>query len=325
MPKPSYTLSDDFEFKGLWWLPEKPDVKIAGDLKFKNDKKILLELLGSFHETRSLGAGNYFQPEIILGITNNGHICTLYKNFETGNHFNFPGIQNSIIESNILFVGKHFNKTEELSFSSFQARFTNLEKWLSHSPFSMQFPDMDKPAECILAHKWPPEFKAKIEKLNCVIESTHEFSTRGDLVKNATWKSKAYLKITPDFPKNYEWYRKIIYDLSNLLTLLIGETTYITSVKATGDEVESAPGKKVKEIIEIFFAQKKPNINDEVNTFEMLVPFPRIEAKIENVLSLWYSKRDKLQSVYDLYFGTFYNPYILSSRESVTSNELSIR
>jgi hypothetical protein len=48
MTKPSYTLLDDFELKGIWWLPEKPDLQISGILSFESEKRISLELLGSF-------------------------------------------------------------------------------------------------------------------------------------------------------------------------------------------------------------------------------------------------------------------------------------
>lgn len=83
MAKPSYSLVDNFELKGMWWLPEQPDIQISGILTFDNEKKISLELLGSFHDIKSIGGGDYFRPEIILGLTDNGQICTLFKNFVT--------------------------------------------------------------------------------------------------------------------------------------------------------------------------------------------------------------------------------------------------
>jgi hypothetical protein len=308
MAKPSYTLLDDFALKGIWWLPEQPDLQISGTLLFENEKKISLELLGSFHELKTFGAGNFFQPEIILGVTDNGLICTLFRNFETRNQLNIPGIQNSIIESQYLFIGKHFNARNEICFSSLQVNFTNLENWLALTPFSMEIPDKIKNGVWKLIHKWPSEFIAKIEKFNSKIESTHEFKTEGDHIRNAIWKSKAYLKITPDKPKHFKWYWSVIYDLCNFLTLLIGATTYITHVKAYGDDIEINPGQKTKETIELFFTQKKPGINEGLHPFEMIIPFPRIAEKIDKVISLWFSKSQDFRSVYDLFFGTFYNP-----------------
>ena len=311
MTKPSYSLLDNFELKGIWWLPDKPDLRMSGILSFDNEKKIILELLGSFHEIKTFGVGNFFKPEIILGITDNGQVCTLFRNFETRNQLNFTGIQKSIIESKTLLIGKHFNTPDEICFSTFQANFTNLENWLVKKPFSMEIPDKIKNSEWKLTYKWPSEFVAKIGKFNGVIESTHEFKTDGDLIRNALWKSKAYLKITPDNPKHFKWYWGVIYDLCNFLTLLIGETIYITQVKGFCEDIEIIPGQKTKETketIDLFFTQKKPSINEGIHRREMIIPFPRIAEKIDRVISLWFSKAQNLRSVYDLFFGTFYNP-----------------
>jgi len=307
MATKNYTLFDNFEFKGIWWLPEKPDLQITGTLKFENEKEISLELLGTFREITSLGSGNIFQPDIILGISDNGKICTLFKNLEVQNRLNFPGIQNSKFHSNYLFIGKHFNSSEEIQFSSLQVNLTNLENWLAVSPFSLEIPNNIK-GEWKLTHNWPSEFIAQLPEIKCTIESTHEFNTGGDNVKKVLWESNAYLKITPYENKDFDWYWSLVYDLCNFLTLLIGDTIYIKRLKAYGDDVEAAPRKNIKETIEIFFTQKKYNPKENIHPFEMIIPFPRISEDIERVLSLWFAKAQQLRSVYDLFFGTFYNP-----------------
>jgi len=160
MARPSYTLTDNFELKGIWWLPEKPDSQISGILAFDNEKKISLELLGSFRELTSLGGRDVFQPEIIHGISDSGHICTLFKNIETNSQLNFPGIQKSIIEARYLFIGKHFQTSDEITFPFLKVSFTNLENWLTIRPFSLEFPDNREDKDWKLTHKWPSEFKS---------------------------------------------------------------------------------------------------------------------------------------------------------------------
>ena len=308
MAKPSYTLFDNFELKGIWWLPEKPDSQISGILVFDNEKKISLELIGSFRELTSLGGRDFFQPEIIHGISDSGHICTLFKNIEINTQLNFPGIQKSILESQYLFIGKHFKTPDEITFPSLKVNFTNLDNWLTIRQFSLEIPDNKENKDWKLTYKWPSEFKAKLVEIESVIESTHEFNTGGNLIREAIWKSKAYLQITPNDAKHFQWYWGLMYDLCNLLTLLIGETTFISHVKALGDDVQIGPDKKTKETIELFFSQKKVGINKEVYPFEMILPFPRISEHITDVLSLWFTKARDLRSVYDLFFGIFYNP-----------------
>lgn len=82
----------------------------------------------------------------------------------------------------------------------------------------------------------------------------------GDLIREAVWKSNAFLKIIPNDAKHFQWYLGMIFDLCNLLTLLIGETTFISYVKACGDDVKISPDKKTKEVIELFFTQKSMDL-----------------------------------------------------------------
>lgn len=308
MAKQSYTLADNFELRGIWWLPENPDTQISGVLTFDNEKKISLELLGSFRELTSLGGRNFFQPEIILGVSDVGHICTLFKNIESNSQLNFPGIHKSIIEAQYLFIGKHFQTPDDITFPSLKVSFTNLENWLAIRPFSLEIPNNQENKDWKLAHKWPSEFKSQLIEIESLIESTHEFNTGGNLITDAIWKSKAFLQITPNDVKDFKWYWGMMYDLCNLLTLLIGETTFINQVKALGDDVQIGTDKTTKENIELFFTQKKVRINKEVHPFEMLLPFPCISEQITEVLFLWFTKASRLRSVYDLFFGTFYNP-----------------
>ena len=41
---------EELEIKGLWWLPEKPDLKLPGTLTFSPYKGFSLEVQGSFKE-----------------------------------------------------------------------------------------------------------------------------------------------------------------------------------------------------------------------------------------------------------------------------------
>lgn len=44
----SIKLNEKLECKGYWWLPSKPENKIAGILTYTPNEKIKLELIGSF-------------------------------------------------------------------------------------------------------------------------------------------------------------------------------------------------------------------------------------------------------------------------------------
>lgn len=300
----TYTLFENFELSGIWWLPDNPERKISGAVSFQNEDKITLDLIGSFRDLPPLGGIEVFQPELILGITDNGKICTLYRNYEIESRLSSPGFLKSIFEANYLFIGKHYKSPEEIRFSSVQANFTNLESWIGQQPFKMNF----SKEEYSILYTVPSDFESLIPALNATIRSTSNFNTYEEQFKKAVWQHTAFLRVAPDDWQDFMWFWKIIYNLNNFLTLLVGQTIYIKRLIGFGDDIQVKKDLKIKESIEVFYAQKKPNVKDKIFIFDMIVPLPRVFDDITDILQLWFSKMDTLRSVYDLFFGTFYNP-----------------
>jgi len=165
MSKPEYTLKDSFEIKGVWWLPNNPDKTISGILSFDGQGKIILDLIGSFTELPALGNMGYDETETILGVSDNGFICTLINNLEINRQFNSPGILKSKFETRFLIFGKHFNSLKDITLPSIQVNYLNLESWLATSPFSLTIPAVKENKEWTLSFKFPEEFKIYIDSL----------------------------------------------------------------------------------------------------------------------------------------------------------------
>jgi len=88
-------------------------------------------------------------------------------------------------------------------------------------------------------------------------------------------------------------------------------TEGITEVNkvVTNDKIYNTP-------VEIYY--RLPNIPKAPKTllsFEMLFTFEDISEKFENVLKNWFEKAEMLKPVYDLYFGTLYNPRMYLQHE----------
>ena len=72
---------EDFEYEGFWWIPENPNKKVPGILRFRVGDRITLSLLGSFSDEANFEKefDEYSQPEIIVGTAEGRRECTLYK------------------------------------------------------------------------------------------------------------------------------------------------------------------------------------------------------------------------------------------------------
>lgn len=174
------TLLDNFELKGVWWLPDQQDNKISGILSFKSEENILLELIGTLHDSESYENNEIFQPEIILGLTDKGKLCTLYKNIEIKFRRSFPGIISSTLKIRYLFIGKHFNTKDSIAFSSMQANYTNLENWMWQIPFKTK----RSKRTTTVSYSFPKKFEANLPDPFGKIQSTFKFRTSGDHLRN---------------------------------------------------------------------------------------------------------------------------------------------
>ncbi len=307
MSKPEYTLKDSFEIKGVWWLPQNPEKTISGILSFDGKGKIILDLIGSFTDLKSLGNMNYNETEAILGVSDNGFICTLINNLEINKKFNSPGILKSKYESRFLLFGKHFNSLEDIDLQSIQANYLNLESWLSSSPFSLTKPKNKENQEWTLSFKFPEEFKIYVNSLQTFVESIHDLRIKGDLIVDSKWTSNAYIKFSPDESHDFQWFLDRIYDFSNFLTLMVGKPIYLNSVKS----IEAPQADKPGENIEIFFTQRD-SYNLLVDRNDVLFSYPKISKDFHIIINSWFEKLEKLRSTFDLFFGTFYNPTMYS-------------
>jgi hypothetical protein len=308
------TLLDNFELKGVWWLPNQQDNKISGILSFKSEENILLELIGTLHNSELYDNNEIFHPDIILGVTDGGKICTLYKNNEIHFRTSFPGIISSTFEIRYLFIGKHFNTIDSIGFSSIQANYTNLENWMWQIPFKIKH---SKRKETV-SYSFPKKFEAKLPNPFGKIQSTFNFKMSGDHLRKFEWSHTTFLKMIPKSVQGFEFYWRQLTEINNLLTLLIGERIYLKQVKAHGDDIEIRPGETREEIIDIFFAQDKPNLKENIHPLDMIITYAKLLGDISLVLNKWFLNADKLRSVYNLFFGTFYNPTMYIESQFLT-------
>jgi len=85
MAKQYYALSDSFEYKGVWWVPEDPSRKVPGILSLRNGN-ISLALFDSLKPLNfpvHFAGGDVFRPNIINGVTDSGDPCTLLEAFQS--------------------------------------------------------------------------------------------------------------------------------------------------------------------------------------------------------------------------------------------------
>ena len=316
---------EKFEYKGVWWLPDNPEKRISGTLMFVPGEGAVLNLMGSFNGsfeeikstnsegsiTKRVWTGKLFEPEIMLGTSSGGKKITLHKCFETNERYSSSGFPTSSFYANIVFIGWHFTKPEELKFKSFFVNYPYFEEWSEIGVFSYRRESEEKSKQYEVKYEVPEPVKTKIN--NFKISFDHNLNVSGDWLREVNLKHTTFIEIEPEDELHFEEYQSILYHLQNFLSLATTRAIYPLSVEATTEHCKRvstfSKGKVRHPHIEIFYnVIGKVDLSEKLTDYDMLFTFEDISGQFETYLQNWFGKAELLKPVYDLFFGTLYNP-----------------
>ncbi|MBC6423443.1 MAG: hypothetical protein GDA38_19440 [Hormoscilla sp. SP12CHS1] len=126
----------EIKYEGFWWLPSDSENKVAGDLTFSNYNGIELNIRGSFVNIMDLSMQKEWQSKtykVILGISEEGKIITIYDSILEKHVFRFPGYDTQKYRSQILFIGAHFTDPNDILFYKAEVDYSYLSDWANLS------------------------------------------------------------------------------------------------------------------------------------------------------------------------------------------------
>ena len=214
---------EELEIKGLWWLPEKPDLKLPGTLTFSPYKGFSLEVQGSFKERGEMH--KFLIPDIILGFSHQGKEITLYKCFERSSKMHLPGIPENLFSVNVGFIGVHFAQLSEMKFKKISVRYNYLDEWLNISGFNITPNLKEKSVE--IKYKLPAPIEINLRNgLKILLEVKANMPSISIAQKEACIKQEAFFTLEFPTETTFEDVHKFIYIFQNLLSLLTSEIVY---------------------------------------------------------------------------------------------------
>jgi hypothetical protein len=288
-------MTNNFEIRGFWWLPEDESKKVPGVLDFVADKEIKLELMGSFYESPEQ-ANKSEGPQFfrIILVESEGVKYTLLKSQEAKTKIIDSNGTAFYIQSSIhcgyIIKGIHFLSLEDIKFAQINVNFTYLEDWLNPRPFKWENMNTVK-------YVAPPERHIKIEKINSDVSIVSAQSTSNNF-KTFSMSFKSFFIIKPKSEsKVIEWYEDVIGCLGNFLTLVIGKPVYPLAI-------EAFLPKNYK--IDIYFALNNILLDKEIHFSQMMISYNNLTSYLDKFLNNWFKYSDTLDPVYELFFGTYY-------------------
>jgi hypothetical protein len=302
---------EEFEHKGIWWLPDNPEKQINGTLKFSPKEGATLDLIGSFNDHEKVITKMQTFP-IILGTTADGKEITLINCYKTTNTMHIPGITTCSFGSVLIFRNVHFHTLEDIRFRNIVVHYSHLDDWVGISGFDIQY-NLKDGKEVIIKYKEPTpiQFDLGDYKISIIIETTYPKHTI--VQKKANIKQTAYIKIESPGEKPFDEYRNVMLDIGNFLSLGVGKPVYPLIIKGTTEK-----NKQLKEEgkplyhsdVEIFYEVSDFLETSEVLSSQMLFTFEDVEDKFGNFLRNWFEKLHSLKPTFNLYFGVLYNSHL---------------
>lgn len=270
-------LEDDFEYRGLWWLPSNLDIQLSGDITFTHNERILLEVSVKSSE-------EYFEvyklfvidrPQIINGLSDIGIKITLYK-IEPYGETAYIGYRKLRFYIHYILVGKHFCKPELLQFSIMKLDLTYLEEWMTprfYSEYRNTNSESEGGKEIIVRGAVSKEYETNVEGIDARVKIFCGLSEGG---KTSTQKYLSYhanLRIEPREIQSFDWFVDKLIKLQNVFTLLIGVPVYSRFVRvcsASASDIDIVRGGDVQ----LFYIAHNSQIVEQIREHDMLTIFP---------------------------------------------------
>ncbi len=297
---------EEFVYNGLWWLPDNPNNKVSGTLSFHPVEGIKLELIGSFKEIIDLEKD--LTTGIIMGFTTDGKKITLYQCIENRTKLSMPGMLVSFFTANIVFIGQHFEREEDIEFKNLSINYSYLEDWINILAFeNFQAADLDyNLRKYEVRYSFPQKIEAKLEGINInIYHQLKKHQSRNEVVLKYT----AFIELEPHNSLHFNDFEEYINNIGRFLSLAIGKAVYPLAIKGkTKSGITEIPDKKDYNVSIFYLIKGSPDFLGKLDTSKMLFSFSDISSNFEICLKNWFTKSELLKPVYDLYFATLYDP-----------------
>jgi len=278
------------EYKGKWKLPET-DKWIDGEVKFSPEEGLVLQLYGTFRKNildRS-------SRKIILGKTTVGDI-TLVDSWNKSTHDKYDQITISVYLPRIMFVGKHFNTFEDITFHEVSFRLFNLFQWFGVWGLELRLEDI--PKEYSIVYKKPNDIEFPYHT-DCECGLTFFSPLKRTIFQNhgleLTEESEVSLKY-----KEKVHFEEILNDMTvfqGFITLSTFEQTYPLHISFRDNDyfkehIDSNEIINIQCIYQNTFYNREYKVRWEQ---ESLLPFQNIQNDFPKLIWNWYEKSQEIE------------------------------
>ena len=208
-----------------------------------------------------------------------------------------------------MIVGCHVLAENDLNFQSVRVRFAGLEEWLFQNPIEQQFATEDERNVIHQTFRFPAALEAALPELDARLETDYQVISSQTLGGSSSLTYSAYFKIIPSTEQTFDWFWKVAGRCRDFLTFCFGQAATYRQFLLDLGEIEHVPGVKIPHEAALFFRQQSRRANELPPRFQdMILGYPQIQPAAQQVIANWFQKASRLETVVELFLGTYYNP-----------------
>ena len=226
----------ELDERGFFWLPSKPEHRVAGHLKFDGTEEACLELIGTLVDPVDL---NNFDEEFRIHGIAGTHELTLDKCRLTGVHLGSPGVSGETFRASVVIAGAYFEKDEPLTFNAIILGLQHFEHWLGRSGIRVKM-DMDQSNNAITQYQvtYSPLAVPSVDSSLGKLSLSPALSTSGDNTTTSIIREKWGIVIRLQEFLPLADIEKICSALQNLITIGVDAPSYVTELSLSHADVK---------------------------------------------------------------------------------------
>ena len=231
MPKP-FGINDDFQFEGIWWVPDQPDVRVAGELAYGQKDGPVLSLTGTFNPDSRGFLSELVDRDVIHGSTKEGKSVSLFRALHTSRQGGLgQPVIHEVYKAHLLAIGYHFANEDEEIFTRSFVSFEDIEEWLGHRFFDLQCASNEMDFNLAINRAGIDRRLADINGMTLSAGSGF-FTDRSNT--SFTIDARCYIKVKPAQPRSIGWHFSVASKLQSLASLCTGRHLPLTSLSLDG-------------------------------------------------------------------------------------------
>lgn len=288
------------EYKGFWFLPDKPKNKVAGILYFKANDSIKLELIGGFDSELSQIIKSK-TIKIIYGFTSNAEKITLincFSSFSLNFSSNHPLTKYSC---QYLVVGKHLKSMEDEIFDRIRVDMSSLYNWIPAGiiKHSISYLDDDK-IKANFSLSQNDNWEKRVENDELIISFLSSFQTKSRVDNEQTLIENTFLEISKkNMKSSFSELLNNIGIFKHFLSLAsLSNTSYRSITLYDNDGFQQLKNeKKIFHSTYLFYIDRNNIYKISKNNSSHLFKYKDVEDQYPYIINKWFDFKNELAPI----------------------------